>query len=270
MGVRALTGFFITLIVYFILAFSHIEAVVLCAVAVLCGFAAYEIMDAAGYSRNIPLLTATVGAAMALAVIPGFGEHRILLPVFLASLAVFAAMMARQKNAWLDKPWKAVLLVVAVALLYRSIPELRKLEYGLYYLVGAVTLCFVTDVAAYLVGSRFGKHKLMHRVSPNKTTEGSVAGLAAAWVLMLILGLLLQGKQGIRVNWAMLSIYAVSASAVGQFGDLSMSAVKRICGKKDFGNLFPGHGGMLDRFDSHLLCIPYTLLFAVLTGGFFG
>ena len=63
-------------------------------------------------------------------------------------------------------------------------------------------------------------------------------------------------------------MYCILASAVGQFGDLCMSCVKRICGVKDFGKIFPGHGGMLDRFDSQLLTIPFTVLFLHAAGGF--
>ena len=66
----------------------------------------------------------------------------------------------------------------------------------------------------------------------------------------------------------MFAIYMILTSVIGQFGDLCMSVIKRICGVKDYSNLFPGHGGVLDRFDSHLLAIPFTLVFCVITGGF--
>jgi len=139
---------------------------------------------------------------------------------------------------------------------------------GLYYLTFAITLCFVTDIAAYLIGRSLGRHKLIPKVSPNKTIEGSVAGVIFAVLIMLLGGILLERLEGLSVDYVRLGVYALCASVVGQFGDLAMSAVKRACGIKDFGNLFPGHGGILDRFDSHLFSISFTFLFCIHTGGF--
>ena len=131
-------------------------------------------------------------------------------------------------------------------------------------------LCAVTDVAAYLIGRSLGKHKLIPSVSPNKTVEGAVGGIVFAVLIMLLLGIGMEHWQLIQINYSRLFIYSVMASAVGQFGDLCMSSVKRVCGIKDFGNIFPGHGGMLDRFDSQLMVVPFTVLYCSLTGGYIG
>ena len=266
---RTVTGVFITLAVYLIVAFSHIPAVLYSATGLLCIFAVYEIYHAAGLFHDHRLLLISVAAAAGITVCP-FQHYGaicgVLLPV---SVFLFGWMMARQKNIAIDRPWKTMILALLVVLQYRAIPELRGLSNGLAYLFGAITLCFVTDVAAYFIGSRFGKYKLIPSVSPNKTVEGSLAGIAGAVLLMVLLGFLLGSVWGIGTDYVLLTVYAVLASIVGQFGDLAMSIVKRICGIKDFSDLFPGHGGMLDRFDSHLFCIPFTLLFVLATGGFF-
>ena len=89
-----------------------------------------------------------------------------------------------------------------------------------------------------------------------------------AVLIMLLLGIGMEHWQLIQINYSRLFIYSVMAPAVGQFGDLCMSSVKRVCGIKDFGNIFPGHGGMLDRFDSQLMVIPFTVLYCILTGGY--
>lgn len=129
-------------------------------------------------------------------------------------------------------------------------------------------LCIVTDVAAYLVGSFLGKHKLIPSVSPNKTVEGSVGGVVFAVLIMLLLGNAMEHWQLVRIHYPRLVLYSAIAAVLGQLGDLCMSSVKRVCGVKDFGNLFPGHGGMLDRFDSQLLVVPFTLLYCSLIEGF--
>ena len=108
---------------------------------------------------------------------------------------------------------------------------------------------FTTDSGAYFVGTFLGKHPLMPNVSPKKTIEGSVGGFLVCILAMLIYGLILK-LLGYIVYFPLLLIYAFLGSFVCQLGDLAFSAVKRICGVKDFGKIIPGSGGALDRFDS--------------------
>jgi len=265
---RTMTGIVITLVVYFVIAFSYIPQVTLVATAALSAAAALEIFHATGKCRNKDLKYGCAIAAIILTFLPVPKYELLLCILFPMSAALFGWMMARQQHCTYDKVWKTVLTALAVVLLFQAIPQLRQVENGLYYLLMAVTLCFVTDVAAYLIGSRFGRHKLIPKVSPNKTWEGSIAGVAASVLTMLLFGW--WWKANGMGSCSNLILYAVTASVAGQFGDLAMSIVKRIGGVKDFGSLLPGHGGILDRFDSHLFCIAYTLLFCIFTGGYLG
>ena len=106
-------------------------------------------------------------------------------------------------------------------------------------------------------------------ISPKKTVEGSIGGTLATVASLLLLGWMAEIIASAQVNYPLLTLYAILSSIVGQFGDLSMSAVKRCQGVKDFGNLLPGHGGVLDRFDSLLMIAPFTLLFCRHIGPFF-
>lgn len=265
---RTFTGAGITVAVYLILYFSYIPGVLSCAVALLTAFSVYEIYGAAGMSRHPVGLPCAMIAMMAVVLVPFPHYGRVLLLVFPAAVAAFLWMMYKQDSFRLDRPGKVSLVALAVAFLFKAMPELRQIDGGLIYLTASVTLCFVTDVAAYLVGSRFGRHKLVPKVSPNKTVEGAAAGVAASVLGMLVLGVFLSSWEGYPVSYPLLAVYGLLASVVAQFGDLSMSVVKRVCGIKDFGKLLPGHGGILDRFDSHLFCVAFTLLFCTLTGGF--
>ncbi len=119
---------------------------------------------------------------------------------------------------------------------------------------------WVNDTGAYCTGSLFGKHKLFMRVSPGKTWEGSVGGGVLVLIAAAIIGWLTQGEQGgmsVPV-WMGLGLVVV---VFGTLGDLVESLLKRTLGIKDSGNILPGHGGMLDRFDSALMAIPAAVIY---------
>ena len=177
--------------------------------------------------------------------------------------------MVFQPRMQLKNGWSFVILSVLVCAQLRSIIALRALPFGIHLTMMCITECFATDVFAYLIGSRYGKRKLLPAVSPNKTLLGSAAGMAAAVAFCLLYALVLSKLKAVSVNYGLLLVYAVIANVLAQFGDLSMSVVKRITGIKDFGTLIPGHGGLLDRFDSLIFVVPFTLIFFWVTGGFF-
>lgn len=114
------------------------------------------------------------------------------------------------------------------------------------------------DMFAYFGGTFFGKHKLCAHISPKKTVEGSIFGLIGGVVFALIL-IPLQQCWGASVPWGLLLSLGVLCGLFGQIGDLFASIIKRWAGVKDFSSVFPGHGGMMDRIDSILLCTPIVL-----------
>ena len=115
-----------------------------------------------------------------------------------------------------------------------------------------VWLC---DSGAFFVGSAMGRHKLAPALSPKKSIEGAVGGLIAAVAALMLFGLVLK-LTGCWVRFGYLAIYGLVGGVVGQLGDLAFSAIKREYGVKDYSNLLPGHGGMLDRFDSTIFTAP--------------
>ena len=117
-------------------------------------------------------------------------------------------------------------------------------------------VAFLSDAFALFAGMAFCKHKLAPELSPKKTVEGAVGGFAGAIICTVIYGAVLQFGFSMQVNYLYLVIYGALGSIVSQLGDLSFSYIKREYGIKDFGNIFPGHGGVLDRFDSVIFCAP--------------
>ena len=119
----------------------------------------------------------------------------------------------------------------------------------------ALFIVWATDIGAYLFGRQFGQNKLLSKVSPNKTIEGSVGGILSAIIVALIFGLINHGVYAPH-SFFWLLICTILFSIFGQFGDLVESAIKRHFGVKDSGNLIPGHGGILDRCDSWIFVFP--------------
>lgn len=134
-------------------------------------------------------------------------------------------------------------------ILLGSIVRLGLRDHGSVYMLLPFVAAFSSDSGAYFAGTYLGKHKLTPRLSPHKTVEGSIGGFAAAVIMMLAYGFVLKALH-FTVNIPVMCVYGFLGSLACQLGDLSFSAIKRICGVKDYGKLIPGHGGMLDRFDS--------------------
>lgn len=123
-----------------------------------------------------------------------------------------------------------------------------------------------TDIAALFTGMMFGKHKLAPVISPKKTVEGAIGGFIISVLVSLGLIYCYQYFGGFRhavveINYIHAFIACVCCSVISVFGDLSFSIIKRHCNIKDFGKIMPGHGGVLDRFDSIIFVSPFLCLF---------
>jgi phosphatidate cytidylyltransferase len=138
---------------------------------------------------------------------------------------------------------------------------IRDSDHGkaLIWLVFIIAWC--SDTFAYYIGKNLGKHKLCPLVSPKKTIEGYIGGIFGS-----IVGVLVWGYLNVNINfcWYQLIALAACGSAIAQIGDLSASLIKRYIGLKDYGNIMPGHGGILDRFDSILFVAPVVYYYIVI------
>lgn len=135
----------------------------------------------------------------------------------------------------------------------------RQLEYGEYFVCLILGGAWVTDIFAYLIGSKIGKHKFS-KISPNKSIEGSIAGILGAATFYGVYTYYLN-KAGLNLSYVEMIIMGGVISVISQIGDLVASEIKRFCGIKDFGKIMPGHGGILDRFDSIIMISPFVYMF---------
>ncbi len=137
---------------------------------------------------------------------------------------------------------------------------------GLFLLILAFFASWMTDIFAYFVGSKLGKRKLCPKISPKKSVEGAIGGVVGAVLLNLLLLFVFKKfifEDSSLLSYASVAIISVILSVVSMFGDLAASTIKRNFGIKDFGKLLPGHGGIMDRFDSVLFVLPvlYSAIF---------
>ena len=148
---------------------------------------------------------------------------------------------------------------VIIPLALSALVELRRMDHGKYLVLLAVLLTFVTDAGAYFAGVFLGRHRGVTKVSPNKSVEGYIGGFVSGAVFAVLYGLVAEKIDGGSVNLLSLALCGLFGAVATEVGDLAFSFIKRQYGVKDFGHLLPGHGGMLDRFDSMLFCGPVVL-----------
>ncbi|MDD6340230.1 MAG: phosphatidate cytidylyltransferase [Butyrivibrio sp.] len=158
----------------------------------------------------------------------------------------------------------ALLGIFYVAIPLSFLYKIRIIEdYGIYVFILLFVCSWIADTLAYFVGVNIGKHKFLPNLSPKKSIEGAIGGVGGAALVGLAYGFILHGTLGINAQVPFMLISAVGAF-ISIFGDLAASAIKRNHNIKDYSNLIPGHGGILDRFDSMIFVAPIVYIGAQL------
>ena len=157
--------------------------------------------------------------------------------------------------------------VVYIPFLFSFITLTRLLQNGIYYIWIIFIGSCATDTFAYFVWMFLGKNKLLPNVSPKKTIEGSIGGIVGTVVVMILYGKYLVDIGVVNVPLIHFVALGFVTSVVAQIGDLFASTIKRFVGVKDYGSVLPGHGGILDRFDSIMFIAPMIYFYIKLVGG---
>src|SRR5947207_4825745 len=247
---RVLTSLIlIPLVVYLVIL---APSPVIFAGVLVCAMLCYREYSAIAAGHGISDL-GPVGYAAGLALL-ALNEATIFITI-IALLAICLAMRSEELTATLPRASAMLLGVVYVFGCWKCAILLR--EIGAYWLLFALAINWMGDIAAYYAGRSIGMHKLAPRISPGKTWEGSTASLIAA----LAFGVLFLRRFAPGVSWAESLAISALANVAGQLGDLAESALKRGANLKDSGNLLPGHGGLLDRVDSVLFTMPAVYVY---------
>ena len=171
---------------------------------------------------------------------------------------LFAEMMIDHVKLSFEKLCYCLFAALLVPFLLSSVVRILNTENGRLLIAVPFLLAFLPDSGAYFAGRYFGKHKLAPVISPKKTVEGAIGAGIVAVLGMLLYALIMDVAFTVEVSYTAALIYGVLGAAADVFGDLMFSSIKRQTGIKDYGNLIPGHGGILDRFDSMMTVGPLT------------
>jgi len=258
-------------------------------IGVLAAVAVFEVFTVTGLQKHKFFAVLTLLFALAVPIVL-FWEQGIYLlwGVFSYVLLTFFLTLFVEKDLRFEQMATVALLTFLILAAFCSLILIRDINFSkifyenlglseseilsgnrtdVYFWLMQVFICaWGADTGAYFSGMLFGKHKLAPKISPKKTIEGAIGGVlfagmlsvASLWVWCSFHPV--SGGDPIFVNYLLFGIMAGIGSLVGMLGDLTMSYLKRNHGVKDFGNIMPGHGGVLDRFDSILLVAPFVLL----------
>jgi phosphatidate cytidylyltransferase len=180
--------------------------------------------------------------------------------LFLTIFISFASILFAKKEEVISHLGKIFLSIIYIVVPFSLMVQIPFLNSSFNYvnttILGVFILIWTNDTFAFLIGSNFGKHKLLKRISPNKTIEGFIGGM----IFTFIVSILLTSKFTTlsQVEWL---VIAGIVSTFGVLGDLIESMFKRQAGVKDSSNLIPGHGGFLDRFDSVIFAAPFIFIY---------
>lgn len=250
-----------------VLVFHH-TYVLNAALSLICGIAIFEVLHNTRFTTHKGLLIPGIVFAMYMP----FSQVAVLKPYFTLIVMAYvgvllAVLFLHHKTLAFTEVAVSFTASFLISYALSSLVFLRDAhpaqnKMGLYYILLVLLCAWISDTGAYFTGMTFGKHKLCPNISPKKTVEGLIGGLFFCLVINIAFTYVycdIIGKSGIETSVNLLNLIWVSvvSSLVGVAGDLTFSIIKRQVGIKDYGKIMPGHGGVLDRFDSILLIAPF-------------
>ncbi|QIL46401.1 phosphatidate cytidylyltransferase [Vagococcus coleopterorum] len=235
--------------------------------ALLAAVGVYELFRMKGLEiKSLEGVVSIIGTvALVLPIAKYTGSFIDGLEIFYLMVMVLLSIAVFSKNTYtLEQAGFPVLVALYVGMGFKYFLVARGDTNSLVVLMFGLLVVWSTDIGAYLVGRQFGKNKLAPAISPNKTLEGSAGGILSAVVVATIYLLFFNVKEIFGYNFFMMIMFTIVLSMVGQLGDLVESAYKRHYGVKDSGKILPGHGGILDRFDSMLFVFPVMAILGII------
>jgi phosphatidate cytidylyltransferase len=235
-------------------------------IGIFCAIAAYELLHRTKLVRHMRMVAYSALAAL---LVPVFGHYGIseawalLAVVGYVSLLFMEVLLSRGKIR-IQKLALCLMAGLVIPYAFSAIVRIMDGDLGRHLVLTPFVLAFIPDSGAYFVGIKHGKTKLAPSISPKKSVEGAISGILTGMIGMVAFMLVLQIGFDLRINYLFALIYGLVGSVAAIFGDLCFSVIKRQTEVKDYGVILPGHGGILDRFDSMMFVAPLTEALLVL------
>ncbi|WP_085833276.1 phosphatidate cytidylyltransferase [Clostridium merdae] len=233
------------------------------AIALISVLAVYELVQALGIAKQYALVVPSVLFAVGVFIAPvGLATETL---YYVYTVVMFIMLIRYNDTISFHHLIVLYSMTLMIPTMLSTILSLREFDerHGMFYVIITIFSAWISDTGAFAAGSLWGQHKLCPKISPKKTVEGVVGGLILNVMAMLVFGYIFQvffyGYQ-VNVSYLSLLLIGVGGSVMSVLGDLSFSLIKRSCHIKDFGELIPGHGGILDRFDSVIFVSPFVYL----------
>ncbi len=262
---RVISAFTLVTFLAAIVIFNHSFPLALnIAIALVSVLAVYEIVLALGISKKYMLVIPSLVFSAVLFFLPG-GMDGIWCKIayYLYTVVLFAAVVGYHRTVSFRKVAVVYSMSLMIPSMLGTLISLREFDsyHGMFYTIVAIFSAWISDMGAFFAGSLWGTHKLCPQISPKKTVEGAVGGIVLDVVAMLLFGYVFHVifyAYQVDISYLSLLLIGAGGSVMSILGDLSFSLIKRSCHIKDFGNLIPGHGGILDRFDSVIFVSPFV------------
>lgn len=258
MALRTISAF-VALPLFFAVVYLLPPVCLPIAISAIAVIAVYELLWRSGIMKDLALnlIAYVYAAAIPIWTYLGSPDEFILPALFVLVIAVFVCWLIKHGKLSFENITAAFFAGIVIPLFLSAIVGIVNMENGKAFVLLPFVAAWMTDTGAYFTGVFLGKHKLAPEISPKKTVEGSIGGIIVCAVSFLVYGIIIgiEGKTLI-----VFTLCALAMSVIAQIGDLSMSLIKRQYGIKDYGVIFPGHGGILDRFDSVLFTAPASLI----------
>ena len=282
MKTRIITACFILAVMIPVLIFSH-TAVYPIALSVFAVIGVFEMLRVFGSEKRLALAIPAYIMAAAFPTVHFFVGIDSKDYILLLMSAIFAYLLyvmgvgvfsggrlvpgegktEGENTLSVSRIGEVFMTVTYIVVSFTALSMIRYTENGGKIFMLVFIVAWGCDTAAYFVGSLIGRHKLIPAVSPKKTVEGSIGGILFAILFCVLYGLVIESLTEVSANYVVLAISGAVLAVVSQVGDLIASLIKREHGVKDYSNLMPGHGGIMDRFDS-ILAVSTPLMFICL------